>query len=157
MRLFISSLTVRVTTVAVALLAVGACGKKNNDTATQSSGGAISPAPTSNTVQVADVTLGRGVSADKHVANQTDTFAARDTIYASVHTTGAAPNTNLTARLTFQDGQVVDERTEAISPNGDAYTEFHFSKASAWPAGRYTLHVLVNNQATQTKDFTVGK
>jgi uncharacterized protein YfaS (alpha-2-macroglobulin family) len=97
------------------------------------------------------------VTADKHVANQSDSFTARDTIYASIHTTGSAPNTNLTARWTFQDGQVVDERSETISPNGDAYTEFHISKPSGWPAGKYTLHVLVNGQETQTKDFTVNR
>ena len=146
----------RATTLALALIVIGACGKKSNDTPAQTSGGAIAPASNSS-VQVADVTIGRGVSADKHVANQSDTFAARDTIYASVHTTGAAPNTNLTARWTFQDGQVVDERTETISPSGDAYTEFHISKPSGWPAGKYTLHVLVNGQETQTKDFTVSK
>lgn len=146
----------RATTLALALIVIGACGKKSNDTPDQTSGGAIATASNSN-VQVADVAIGRGVSADKHIANQSDTFAARDTIYASIHTTGAAPNTNLTARWTFQDGQVVDERTETISPSGDAYTEFHISKPSGWPAGKYTLHVLVNGQETQTKDFTVNR
>jgi len=156
MQPFIRRPGIRATTIALALIVTGACGKKNDGTPAQSSGGAIAPASNS-TVQVADVAVGRGVSADKHVANQSDSFAARDTIYASIHTTGAAPNTNLTARWTFQDGQVVDERTETISPTGDAYTEFHISKPSGWPAGRYTLHVLVNGQETQTKDFTVSK
>ena len=156
MRLSIQRSALRTTTLALTLIVVGACGKKNNDTSAQTSGGAIAPASNS-TVQVADVNIGRGISADKHVANQSDTFTARDTIYASIHTTGAAPNTNLTARWTFQDGQVVDERSETISPTGDAYTEFHISKPSGWPAGKYTLHVLVNGQETQTKDFTVGR
>lgn len=156
MQLFNRRSGLRTTTFALALIVAGACGKKSDNTPAQTSGGAIAPASNSS-VQVADVALGRGVSADKHVANQSDSFAARDTIYASIHTTGAAPNTNLTARWTFQDGQVVDERTETISPNGDAYTEFHISKPSGWPAGRYTLHVLVNGQETQTKDFTVSR
>ena len=105
-------------------------------------------------MQVADVTLGRSVSADKRVADQTGTFSPSDTIFASVHTTGSA-QTNLAARWTFQDGQVVNERTESIAPSGDAYTEFHISKPSGWPAGKYTLHVLVNGQEVQTKDFAV--
>jgi hypothetical protein len=155
MRTIIARTGLRATTFALALLTIGACGKKTDESSTQTSGGTIGPA--ANTVQVADVTVGRGVSADKRIANQTDTFAARDTIYASIHTTGAAPNTNLTARWTFQDGQVVDERTETISPTGDAYTEFHISKPSGWPAGRYTLHVLVNGQETQTKDIAVNR
>jgi hypothetical protein len=138
-------------------LASVACGKKADQPAADSSAGTIAPAPASGAVQVADVTLGRGATADKRVANQTDTFAAHDTIVASVHTTGSAANTNITARWSFQDGQTVDERTETITPNGDAYTQFLVSKPSGWPAGRYTLHVLVNNQQVQSKDFTVGK
>ena len=145
--------TTRLVAVAVALFAVGACGKKADQPATETSGGAI--APSSSTVQVADVTLGRGITADKRVANGTDTFAARDTIYASVHTTGAAPNAILVARWIYQDGQVVNEGNENISPTGDAYTEFHMAKSSGWPAGKYTLHVLVNGQEVKTKDFTV--
>jgi len=136
----------------VALLALGACGKKADQTATQTSGGAIAPATS---LQVADVTLGRSVSGDKRIADQTDTFAARDTIFASIHTTGTTQNANVAARWTFQDGQVVSESTETISPTGDAYTEFHVFKPSGWPAGKYTVHVLVNGQEVQTKDFTV--
>ena len=143
----------RVAVLSVALLTVAACGKKTNQADTTTAGGAIAPA--SGAVQVTDVTIGRGVTADKHVANQTDTFGTRDTIVASVHTTGSAPNTNLTARWTFQDGQVVDERSETISPNGDAYTEFHIAKPTGWPTGKYRLHVLVNGQEVQTKDLTV--
>ena len=106
---------------------------------------------------VFDVQLGRSVGADKHVANPTDTFAPADTIYASVHTTGTAQNATVAAHWTFQDGQTVNDQTETISPTGDAYTEFHISKPSGWPAGKYTLHVMVNGQEVQTKDFTVNK
>ena len=145
----------RAAACSLALLTAAGCGKKADQPATDSSAGAVAPA--TGAVQVADVTLGRGATADKRVASQTDTFSARDTIVASVHTTGSAQNTNITARWTFQDGQTVDEKTETIAPNGDAYTQFLISKPSGWPAGRYTLHVLVNNQPVQTKDFTVGK
>jgi hypothetical protein len=138
-------------------LAVGvsACGKKDQSaTAGDTAAGAVeATAP----VRVADVTLGKSIGADKRVANQTDTFGARDTVYASVRTTGASGTTpqQLTARWTFQDGQVVDERTETISPSGEAYTEFHVAKPSGWPKGKYTLRVLLNGSEVQTKDFTV--
>jgi hypothetical protein len=134
-------------------LAVSACGKGRDDAGSAgTAGGAVEAgAP----VRVADVTLGKGVGADKRVTSQTDTFGTRDTIYASVRTTGTGSGTQLTARWTFQDGQVVDERTETISPTGEAYTEFHISKPSGWPAGRYTLRVLLNGSEVQTKEFTV--
>ena len=141
--------------LALALLVSGGCGKKGNEGAadTAAAGGAV-VAPS---VAVADVKLGKRLGADKQVADQTDTFKSRDTIYASVHTTGSAPSAQLTARWTFQDGQQVDERTETISPSGDAYTEFHISKPSGWPAGKYTLRVLLNGQEVQTKEFAVEK
>jgi hypothetical protein len=144
----------RTTFVGVLCLALGvgvsACGKKDQDRA--AAGGAVeASAP----VQVADVTLGRSIGGDKRVTNQIDSFGARDTIYASVRTTGTGSGTQLTARWTYQDGQVVDERTETISPTGEAYTEFHISKPSGWPTGKYTLRVLLNGSEVQTKDFTV--
>jgi hypothetical protein len=135
-------------------VATGACGKEDGSgTAGDTVGGAVeASAP----VRVADVTLGKGIGADKRVANQTDTFGPRDTIYASVRTTGGTgSSTQLAARWTFQDGQVVDERTETISPTGEAYTEFRISKPGGWPAGRYTLRVLLNGSEVQTKEFTV--
>lgn len=140
-------------TMAIAAFVLAGCGKKETPS---TEGGAVVPSggqPAA--LQVADVKIGKGIGADKHVANETDTFAPRDTVYAAVHTTGTAQNTQIVGRWTFQDGQVVDERTESISPTGDTYTEFHIAKPTGWPAGKYTLHVLVNGQEVQTKDFTV--
>ena len=141
--------------LAAAAFALGACSKnKSSYDTTATSGGAVATDSTAMSLRVADVTLGRNVGADKKVTDETDTFAPKDEIYASVHTTGAA-NGKITARWMFQDGQVVDERSETITGKGDDYTEFHISKPSGWPAGKYTLHVLVNDRETQTKDFTV--
>ncbi len=129
------------------------CGKKDQ---TATAGDTAAGAVEATAVRVADVTLGKSIGADKRVTSATDTFGTRDTVYASVRTTGASSSgTPLTARWTFQDGQVVDERTETISPTGEAYTEFHVAKPSGWPTGKYTLHVLVNGSEVQTKDFTV--
>lgn len=138
------------------LLAIGAggCGKNDQSSAAgDTSAGAVeASAP----VQVADVTLGKGVGTDKRVTNQMDTFGTRDTIYASVRTTGGGGSAQqLTARWTFQDGQTVDERTETISPTGETYTEFHISKPTGWPKGKYTVRVLLNGSEVQTKEFTV--
>ncbi len=149
----------RPTACALALMLAVACGKKENqETSAQGAGGAVVPPATSTqpaALQVADVKLGNKLDANKQVANATDTFTPRDTIFASVHTTGTAQNAQVVARWTFQDGQTVNERTESVSPTGDSYTEFHIAKPSGWPAGKYTLHVLLNGQEVQTKDFTV--
>ena len=152
----------RLTPAVIALAALlGACGKKG-DTASQTSGGTIAPPPVGSpatpALQVTDVALGRRLGADKRVTDETDDFRPRDTVYASVHTTGASDRATITARWTFQNGQQVDERTETISPTGgDTFTEFHVAKRSGWPEGKYTLHVLLNGSEVQTKEFTVKK
>jgi hypothetical protein len=136
------------------LVALGACSKKDNAAVdSQTAAGAVADT-TNHTIAVADVALGRHVDAGKRVSDATSEFAPKDTVFASVHTTGDR-TMKITARWTYQDGQVVDETSETISPRGDAYTEFHIVKPSGWPAGKYTLHVLLDGAAAQTKDFTV--
>ena len=143
--------------VVLALSVLGACAKKEDQAAPQGAGGAVVPPASGQpaALQVADVKIGKKIDANKQISDQSDNFSPKDTVYASVHTTGAAQNAQVVGRFTFQDGQVVDEQTASISPTGDAYTEFHIVKPSGWPAGKYTVHVLVNGQEVQTKDFTV--
>lgn len=146
----------RLATAVVALFAIAACGKERRATDTTTAAGSIAPTTTA-AMQVADVDLGRTLGADKQVTDKTDRFKPSDTIYASVHTTGNG-NGQLTARWTYQDGQVVDERSESITPTtGEARTEFHIAKPSGWPVGKYTLHVLLDGKEVQTKDFEVAK
>jgi hypothetical protein len=139
------------------VLAVAGCSKKEGNVATSSGSIGTSTGAATTSVRVADVNLGTGIGTDKHVTGQTESFKPNDTIYASVHTTGSASNATLTARWTFQDGQNVDERSETISPSGDTYTEFHVSKPGGWPAGNYTLHLLLNGQEIATKNFSVSR
>jgi hypothetical protein len=106
-------------------------------------------------VRVTEVTLGRAVGADKAVTDRTDSFKPNDTIYASVATEGSAPSATVRARWTFEDGQVVDESTRTIAPNSRERTEFHISKPSGWPAGKYKVEVFLDNQSVETKSFDV--
>lgn len=105
-------------------------------------------------VQVSNIEIGRGIGADKRVTNPTLSFRPDDTIYAAVVTSGTAP-AEIKARWTYQDGQVVDESVQHISPNGTESSEFHVSKADGWPAGKYTLEVFVNGASAGTKQFEV--
>jgi len=140
--------------VALAMLvAAGACSKKDNAADSQTAAGAVVDT-VNHTVAVADVAIGRHVDANKRVTDATSDFSPKDTVFASVHTTGDR-TMKITARWMYQDGQVVDEHSETISPRGDAYTEFHIVKPSGWPPGAYTLHVLLDGAAAQTKGFTV--
>lgn len=146
--------------LACALLVFGtaSCKKKQEPAETTSTGTtATVPAPAPTTaapVAVSSVNLGRAVGADKRVTGETTRFGRNDTIYASVATSGTGSGT-LTARWTYQDGQVVDESTQPISATGPAVTEFHVSKPSGWPAGNYKVEVSLNGSPSQAKDFSV--
>ena len=106
---------------------------------------------------VATVELGQAISADKKVAASLTTFGLRDTIYASVGTTGTAPTATVRATWTFQTGQIIDTTTVTIAPTGPAQTEFHITKKSAWPVGKYKVAITLNGQPATEKDFEVKK
>jgi hypothetical protein len=133
----------------VAALTVSGSGCKKGSQATSDVG--MAPA---GEVQISGVQLGRRVGADRRVTSQTETFSPRDTIYASVLTSGSAPNTTVSARWTYEGNQVVKEDSRAISPSGTEATEFHITKPSGWPKGKYQLTVTVGGN-TQSKDFQV--
>lgn len=146
-------LTMLTTTLAAATLAAG-CSKKEAPAVDTSTPAAATPAVPA-AFSIVDVDMGRHIDGEKKISDKTDDFAPSDTIYASVHTSGAAANQTVVARWTFQDGQTVDEHSQSISPTGDAYTEFHIVKPSGWPKGKYTLHLLINGAEARTKDVTV--
>ena len=85
----------------------------------------------------------------------TDTFRPTDTIYVSVPTTGSAPSATLSARFTFQDGQLVNESSQTIAPTGSDATEFHISKPDGWPTGEYRVEILLDGRSVATRTFRV--
>ena len=111
-------------------------------------------------VSVASVTLGKEIGADKKVGASLESFGAKDTIYASVETTGVG-KAKLRALWSFVRGgktAKVEETTLEIDATGPAVNEFHVSKPSGWPKGDYKLEVFLNDEPTPaaTKTFKVG-
>jgi len=148
--------------VLVAPLALGAC--KRSDTTTTAPAPAPAPkvesppptaAPAPAPFRVTSVEVGNAVSGDKRVTAPTATLAPGDTIYASVASDGAAQSVKLTARWTYEDGQVVDETTQMIAPTGPAASEFHISQEGGLPAGRYQVEIMADGRSVGTKEFEV--
>lgn len=159
--------TVGFAAIAFAVGALAAC-KSENQAQRDSAAGAVAtrdstmPDTTKKDtaaapIQIADVKVGKKIDADKKISDETDDFTPRDTVFATVHTTGTANGATIGARFNFEDGKVVSDKNETISPTTDAYTEFHLGKASGLKLGKYTLHVTLNGQEIQSKDFTVKK
>ena len=103
-------------------------------------------------LDVTDVALGRSIGADKRVVEEVGDFAPTDTIYASVETSGTGSAT-LSARWTFEDGQVVDEGSQSVS--GASVTEFHVSNPTGWPAGHYEVVISLDGDEVERSGFDV--
>jgi hypothetical protein len=135
-----------------ALVATAACNRAEDDAPATTGGVETATAP----LAVDEIRLGNAIGTDRRVTTETDDFRPTETIYASVRTSGSAQSANLVARWTFEDGQVVNEETQAISPSGAETTEFHISNPSGWPAGDYKLTLMLDGREVGTKDFEVA-
>jgi hypothetical protein len=63
--------------LALALVTYG-CGDRGDDARTDTAGGAV--AADASVLDVADVSLGKSIDANRRIANETDDFARRDTV-----------------------------------------------------------------------------
>jgi hypothetical protein len=148
----------RLFVLSFALTAVVSAGcKKESPPPPQNEPAAAAPAPAPAAFSVTGVEVGKQVGPDKRITNPTTTFGTKDTIHASVTTDGAAPKKVIAARWTYQGGQVVKEAAETIAPTGPAATEFHISKPSGWPVGKYQVEISVDGTPSGSKDFEVKK
>lgn len=107
--------------------------------------------------KVTTIDLGNAISPDGRVAAGAarTTFAPTDTIYVSVLTDQPPAGAELSARWTFEDGQLVSEGREQLTSSGDNATEFHISKPDGWPTGRYKVEIALNGQPSGQREFEV--
>lgn len=156
-----------------AVLALSACGKQD-DSASQlpaASPPATAPAPSATTpaatpppastgmdasssVTFTSVELGSTVDASNKILASGTSFAPKDTIYASVDTSGTG-NATLAAKWTYQDGQTVHEDSKSLTESSPQTTAFMISKPSGFPAGNYKVDISLNGNQVASKDFAV--
>jgi hypothetical protein len=135
--------------LATLLLAVG-CQKKAE---TPPPPAATTPAPAP--FKVTGIELGKSLSADKRIAVPMTSFGTRDTIFAVIASEGTSKSTKVGTRWTFQDTLVVAEDSQDLAPTGPAWTEFHITKPTRWPKGKYAVEVSVDSVAAGRKEFEI--
>jgi hypothetical protein len=144
-------------TLATLVLVGQGCKKAPNTTAKVDTV-AVAPPPPPPPLAVQGVDLGKSVDPTKRVTAPTTTFGVRDTIYASVNTTGVSSNASLAARWGFGDqNKLVDSTAVAIAPTGPAVTEFHIMRNSAWPVGKYRVTIYLDGQQVSDKEFEIKR
>jgi hypothetical protein len=142
----------------LAVVALGACGKKEPPPPPPTPIPAPTAVPTPVPFKVVSVDLGKSIGDDKKIKDAATTFGPKDTIYAAVSTEGVAAKATLKARWTYgAKGQLVNEEARDIAPTGPAVTEFHVAKASGWPVGHYKVEVSADGTVAATKEFEVKK
>jgi hypothetical protein len=133
--------------LAAATLGTSACGKKEAAKPAEQPAAQPAPPPPPPPLAVASVDLDKA------------SFGVKDTIYASVSSTGVGTNATITAVWSFvkKDGSLikVNETSQTITTTGPATTKFHIEKASPWPKGKYRVEVSLNGTSAGTKDFDV--
>lgn len=153
-----ASPTTAIALIAIALFAA-ACGKKDAPKPAEPPvAAAPAPAPPA-PLAVASIDLGKGIDSTQAITGATAAFAAKDTIYASVSTSGAGTGATIGAKWSWvrKDGTLkqINETSQTITTTGPSHTEFHLAKASAWPKGTYRVEITLNGAAAGSKDFTV--
>lgn len=142
--------------IAVAALMIG-CGKKEKAPDADSMAAANAPAPIAPApVSVKNLDLGKSLNADKSINDNTGNFGPRDTMYLSVQTDGVGDAT-IGVRWATEAGTLVDSSSQTLASNGEARTEFHVMKKSAWPVGNYQVDVTLNGVAAGTKKYEVKR
>jgi len=137
-----------------ALMLVAACGKKD----APKTEAPTTPAPTTAQAPAPEpsgtIEVGRAIGSDKRVMAALETFAPKDTIYASVASSNVPAGEKLVATWTHESGQAVKVDTADAA----GQTEFHITKKTPWPTGKYKVAVATTGgKALGEKEFAVAK
>lgn len=149
---------------AVALVALASCQRGPAPAATPAGGPAPTaagappvalPTPGLGSFRVVDVRLGTAVDDSQQVATDQDAFAPRDTIYASVLTSGTHEGLALSAKWTRADGTPIAVSQQALVPDAPLAVAFRIADPAGWPTGTYRVEIAANGQVLATRDFSV--
>ena len=150
------------------VVTVGGCKKKEEPApapeaappAVEMATPAVEATPTPGPPAVAGVTLGSAIGADKKVTTPSETFTDKDTIYASVDTTGQG-HAKLRALWSYLKGgktAKVDETALEFDATGPASNAFHIQNSKPWPKGDYQVEIFLGDDKApaMTKTFKVS-
>lgn len=105
-------------------------------------------------VTFGSVELGSTVDANNKILASGSSFSPKDTIYASVDTSGNG-NATLAAKWSDQNGKTVHEDSKTLDSNGPQTTAFMISDPSGFPAGHYKVDISLNGSEVASKDFSI--
>ena len=105
--------------------------------------------------KIVSVLLGRTLDAEQVVQADRDSFSPRDSIHASVLSTGAHEGLTLSAHWLGPDGATIADTAQVVAPTQPTATTFSLHNPQPWPVGDYKLELAVNEHVLQTRAFHV--
>ena len=108
----------------------------------------------SDPLTVTAIQTGKSLNSDNSIAMHSTTFSPKDTMYVAVLTAARGAGT-LTVRWSFSGGRVIHEVTKDVSYNDQSATDFRFQAADGFPAGEYTIEVLLDGMQVGTRTVRV--
>ncbi len=109
-----TSNTFRFTSLAVLGLSLAACSKADTPRADTTAMAPMPPAPAP-AATISTIETGKHLGANKRVIASDSVFGTKDTLYVAVVTTNSTPSSTITAKWTFQSGQMVDSTSQTVA------------------------------------------
>jgi hypothetical protein len=103
---------------------------------------------------VTTIQIGRTLNSDDTVGAITTSFKPDETMYVSAITSGPGTGT-ITARWRYS-GRLVSEESKEVSYREQAATEFHIQNSSGFPAGDYSVEILLDGMSVGMRAFRVA-
>ena len=104
---------------------------------------------------VTTIQTGRSLNSDNSVGNHTTRFKPDDTMYVSVLNDGAGAGA-IGVRWRFA-GRQVSEETRQVSYRDSAATAFHIQNSGGFPAGDYSVEIIIDGKSFATRALRVEK
>ncbi len=104
-------------------------------------------------LRVTTIQTGRALNSDNSVGAHTTRFKPDDTMYVSVLNDGPGSGT-IAVRWRYA-GRLVSEDTRNVSYRDSAATEFHIQNSGGFPAGDYSVEILIDGKSFATRMLRV--
>jgi hypothetical protein len=142
---------------AIIVVLVGACSGSERSRSEETGGtgdSAKSIAATPTPRQVSVIMIGKG--SGNRVTEPTFQFAPQDTVYLSVATQGSGGANSVSAAWRSQNGEIVQQSSEAIPPGGESVA-FTLAQPKGLKPGTYKVVVFLGDDSVAAKVFVVKK
>jgi hypothetical protein len=153
-------------------LLLAACGKGPAEPAPAAATGPASAAPASEAAaepaaeagpppldlgefKILSITLGSQLDPDKNVIAAQSSFKPKDSIHASVVSTGKHQGIKMSATWTTADGAPVAQTEQVLVPEGAMASTFSIKNEQPWPVGKYKVSIALEGQEQQAIEFEV--